>query len=95
MDRVSRTVKEHHYRKPITCPWCHHGSDVVSGFDTKRPSAGEPYVCMCGRISIFVGTSELRKAEPEEAELLATCNPTVMLMLLAWRKWNEMGRPAL
>lgn len=91
MDRIT----SHHFRKPLACPWCGNKTDQVSGFTNNRPPAGEGFICECGRVSIFLGTNELRKPTYDEFIQLITTRPALRLLLLAYRHWEMMGKPPL
>src|SRR5262245_41303847 len=83
--------KDHHHRKPIACPWCKHEITTSSQVTVsrpvthKRPVGGDAVMCIeCGRISIFVGTSELRRPTYEEYLQAFNDNPVLKLVKLAW-----------
>lgn len=90
LDQLEHDLHERHFRKPLKCAWCKHETDVATG-NEQKPSAGSAFLCVeCGRLSVFLGVSELRK--PTYDEFVAFMKePYIALMLLAWKHAEATG----
>jgi len=79
-------LPSHHHHKAFKCPWCKHEMDMshqLAG-EHNRPQGGDGTLCIeCGRISVFLGTSELRRPTYEEYIAIALL-PEMLLAKAAW-----------
>jgi len=81
----------HELRKPVRCPWCKTRLDAATDpfGDSAKPEAGDATLCIkCGKFSLFLGASELRKPTHDEMQELMR-SPEVMALWIIWRSVNE------
>lgn len=79
-------------RKPVACPWCKHvlvgGSIMDQEEGQQQPRGGNVTFCFsCGKLSIYVGTAELRKPLYEEFQEIIK-DPKVITLFLAWKAFQ-------
>lgn len=83
-------------RKSVACPWCK--CELVGGGITdqeegqKQPRGGNVAFCFqCGKLSLYVGTAELRKPVYEEFQAIIE-DPKVIALFLTWKAFQYSQR---
>lgn len=89
---------DHHHRRPVICPWCKYTFDTSSQLsgNKNKPQGGDASICFnCAKVSLWLGTGELRRPSYEEVENLFKEHPELILVVEAVKlTQKQMARAA-